>query len=127
MHAGHKLLTCRSRLLAAVGPALYSGVAASSAASRLQALTDAGPFLWKWKGKNEMTFNPIKEFMQRREREAEEHAEATRLRAVEHMKVKARVAFLGAGGSSPEFEKAWPEIRTRLLADEAAQAVKGKR
>ncbi len=72
------------------------------------------------------SFDPIREYRERRAQEAEAYAEALRQQTAEDMKARAYTSFRDAGGSDNEFKKAWPEIRTRLLIDQAARAVKGQ-
>ncbi len=73
-----------------------------------------------------MSFNPIKQWQEERARASEEFAEALRQQVAEDMKARAYTSFRDAGGSDNEFKKAWPEIRTRLLIDQTARAVKGQ-
>ncbi len=71
-----------------------------------------------------MTFDPIKQWRERRRRQAAAAASEARDRQAAATKENAQAAFVSAGGSETEFQAAWPEIRTRLLSDEAVRRAK---
>ncbi len=72
-----------------------------------------------------MTFDPIRDWQnKRREQQAEAEA-AARDRHNERLKERARLAYLTAGGDDEGFKKEWPEIHKTLLRDETITTMRG--
>ena len=76
---------------------------------------------------NQVSKDPFTLWREQRARQTAEHAESLRQRNAEHVKATARTAYINGGGTEGEFKTAWPQIRARLLSDEAVQSVKGSK
>jgi vacuolar-type H+-ATPase subunit E/Vma4 len=70
--------------------------------------------------------NPIQIIQERRREERERAEEQFKERAEERFKERAREAYVSAGGDGANFEKSFPLIRERIIADATVDAMKGK-
>ncbi len=70
--------------------------------------------------------NPLTIFRDKLIAERDGIAEALQERSATQFKARARSAYLANGGDSEGFEKAYPAMRERLLADAVIDSMKGK-
>jgi hypothetical protein len=70
--------------------------------------------------------NPIQIIQERRREERERQEAIQSERAETRFKERAREAYVSAGGDGANFEKAFPLIRERILAEATVDAMKGK-
>jgi hypothetical protein len=71
--------------------------------------------------------NPLTMFRDRFIAERDGIAEALQERSAEQAKARARSAYLAHGGDEAAFEKAYPAIRSRIIADKTIEALREKR
>ncbi len=71
--------------------------------------------------------NPIQIIQEHRREERERQDTLQRERAEEQFKERAREAYASAGGDDASFEKSFPLIRERIIADATVDAMKGRK
>ena len=72
-----------------------------------------------------MTFDPIKQWREKRQAQRDAADVDASDRHNEQTKEHARLAYTAAGGDDEGFKKEWPTIRQEILRDETIRTVRG--